>query len=224
MLQTLWKDSKRRIRHWFWSQRLKKLGQNTDISLEARVQSPENVEIGNECHIGSGAYLFGNSSEPSCLQIGDRTVIREGAYLAPTDGSISIGNDSFVGPYTVIYGNGHVVIGDQVLIAARCSIASINHNFDGQHKAIAEQGLDCRPVVLEDNVWLGMNVTIVPGVRVGSGSVIAAGTTVYKDIPPNSFVRGYPLLIEPREREHRTPSSIPSMSSNNPSLQESHYA
>lgn len=51
------------------------------------------------------------------------------------------------------------------------------------------------PVTIEDNVWIGANVTILPGVVVGRGSVIAAGSVVTKSVPPNSLVAGVPAKV-----------------------------
>lgn len=195
----------RQSKHFYWSKRLARLGEGTFLSRGVRVQGGERVVVGRDCFVGHGVMFFGNTSPPKMLTIGDRVIIREFAYLSATNGEIAIGDGTFVGPMTTIYGNGGVFVGQNVLLAAQCCIASINHRFEERHLPIARQGLDCRPVVIEDDVWVGANVTIVPGVTIGRGAVIGAGAVVSKDIPPDTVAVGAPLRLRPRH-ELREPS------------------
>lgn len=182
----------------YWSQRLAEMGPRVRVSMGAKLQNPERISVGADSFVSHDAYLFGNTAAPNLLKIGARTVIREGAYLTATDGHITIGDDCFIGPGCVVYGNGGVEIGDHVLMAANTTIASLNHRFGESAQPIATQGLALKPVVIEDDVWIGLNVTIVPGVRIGRGSVIAAGSVVHADVPPYSKVTSAKQRIAPR--------------------------
>lgn len=66
----------------------------------------------------------------------------------------------------------------------------VNHKFEDLDILIKNQGLDKKGIVIEDNVWIGANVTILDGVKIGSGSVVAAGAVVNKDVPQNTIVAG----------------------------------
>jgi acetyltransferase-like isoleucine patch superfamily enzyme len=83
-----------------------------------------------------------------------------------------------------------VTIGSGVAIGPRVKLRdSSDHSIDGEPIAMA-------PIVIEDDVWLGMDVTILQGVTVGHGSVVAAGSVVTSDVPPHSLVAGVPAEVK----------------------------
>jgi acetyltransferase-like isoleucine patch superfamily enzyme len=112
-------------------------------------------------------------------------------------GQLEIGNDSAVGTFVHIWANGGVRIGNRVQIAAHTCITSINHD-----PGSANMNLDCilKPVIIDDDVWIGLSAVILPGVTIGKGAVIGAGSIVTKDVPPMTIVAGNPA-IEIRKRE-----------------------
>lgn len=97
---------------------------------------------------------------------------------------------------------GGVRIGDNARIAHNCSFISGQHRYDQPGKTIFESDYERAPIVLEDDVWLGTGVVILPGVKVGRGSVIAANAVVTKDVEPYSIMGGVPAkLIKKRPRD-----------------------
>lgn len=147
-----------------------------------------NFEIGKNSRIEWNVKIKGNAP----IQIGDNISIRDGAILIPNNGSINIGNNCSVGAYNILDGTGGLTIGNQVRIGPHVCIYSANHRFRNKNIAIHKQGLDLNPVVIEDNVWIGAQVTILAGVKISSGSVIAAGAVVTKDVEENSIMAGNP--------------------------------
>lgn len=107
--------------------------------------------------------------------------------------NIEIGNNTAIGTYAHLWGHGGVKIGNDVLIAAHCCISSLSHDYS--QKLIREGMVISAPVVIEDDVWLGHNVCVLPGVTIGKGSVIGAGSVVVKSIPPYSIAVGNPAKI-----------------------------
>ena len=98
-------------------------------------------------------------------------------------------------PFYVDYGK-HIKIGKGCFIQQCCTfpkvnIITINHDSDPENRS-ATYG---RPVVIEDKVWIGINATILPGVRVGYGAIIGANSVVTKDVPPMTVVAGNPARI-----------------------------
>ena len=107
-----------------------------------------------------------------------------------------------IGDNTRIHGSSihaykEINIGKNCLIAANCQIFDGNgHDICEGHPEdrLHEKGVP-RPIFIEDNVWIGMNSIILPGVRIESGSVVAAGSVVVRDVPKNVIVGGNPAII-----------------------------
>ena len=140
------------------------------------------------------------SARKSRLVIGERTVISPGASV---QGNVHIGHDSSVQSDTFIVGyggkddeKGRITIGNYVRIAGHCMIVGANHRFDRLDIPIHQQGMsEPKGVVIEDDVWIASNCVLLPGVRIGTGSVVGAGSIVTKDIPPRSIAVGNPAHV-----------------------------
>lgn len=105
---------------------------------------------------------------------------------------VSIGSHCSIGRGVFITGGGGVTIGDWVGIGPDSKIWSINHRFDDPDRPWLQQGHELKPVVIEDDVWLGANVFVAPGVSIGRGAIISAGAVVTKNIPAYALVGGNP--------------------------------
>lgn len=110
---------------------------------------------------------------------------------------ISFGKDIFINQNVTFVDLGGIVIEDRVLIGPMCRIISVNHLVDPEKR----RGLSVASVKIEENAWLGANVTILPGVTVGKNSIVAADSTVTKDVPQNVIVAGSPARIIKEIRE-----------------------
>ena len=107
---------------------------------------------------------------------------------------VSIGDNSGIGINATL--NGTVIIGNNVMMGPNCVIYTINHKHDRVDIPMIEQGFEeCKPVTICDDVWIGGNVTILPGVTIGKGSIIGACTVVTKNVPDYSICCGNPGRI-----------------------------
>lgn len=107
---------------------------------------------------------------------------------------VSIGDFSGVGYRCQVQGN--VKIGDHVMMGPEVYIYTQNHKMDRTDIPMDEQGFaEEKAVVIEDDVWIGSRVTILPGVTIGKGSVIGASAVVTKDVPPYSVAAGNPARV-----------------------------
>ena len=129
------------------------------------------------------------------ISIGDSCKIRRWVVINPYGGEIKIGNNCSINSFCHISGNGGVYIVNNVLIAAHCTLISANHNFNRIDIPICKQGETRKPIVIEDDCWIGTGVRILSGVRIGTGSVVGAGSVVNKDVPPFSVVVGVPARV-----------------------------
>lgn len=112
------------------------------------------------------------------------------------------GAEIIIGDNTRIHGScihayEKISIGKNCLIAANCQIidgSGHELSFPNVENRINTTG-DSKPVIIEDNVWLGTGVIVLPGVTIGEGSVVAAGSVVHKDIPPMVVAGGNPVAV-----------------------------
>lgn len=125
--------------------------------------------------------------------LGDCSVIEDYAIINNAVGDIVIGNYTRIGFTNTLIGP--VTIGDKVNIAQNVVISGLNHNFEDIDKPIAEQDITTKQITIEDNVWIGANSSILPGVRIGKHVVIGAGSVVTRDIPSYSVAVGNPARV-----------------------------
>lgn len=105
---------------------------------------------------------------------------------------LAIADDSFIGRGSMINAAGGVKIGANVLIGPSVKIWSADHRFSSRNSPIRSQGHTFEPVVIEDDVWIGVDCVILKGVTVGRGAVVAAGSVVTKDVGEYQIVAGAP--------------------------------
>ena len=157
------------------------------------------MQIGPHSSISAHAHL--KAGEVSArIRIGARCQISAYAMLMTYGGSIEIGDDCSVNPFCVLYGHGGLKIGSCVRIAAGTVIIPANHNFEDVNRPILEQGVSARGIVIEDDVWIGANVTVLDGVRICRGAVVAAGAVVTQDVEAFTIVGGVPAKLIKRRQ------------------------
>ena len=125
--------------------------------------------------------------------LGDYSVIESFCCINNAVGDVIIGDHTRVGLHNTIIGP--VIIGSHVNLAQGITVTALNHNFEESSKRIDEQGVTTKPVIIGNDIWIGANAVILPGVSIGDHSVVAAGAVVTKDVPPHSLVAGVPAKI-----------------------------
>lgn len=87
------------------------------------------------------------------------------------------------------------MIGNYVRIAAHTVIVATQHIFERIDIPICHQGVEGKGITIEDDVWIGANCTVLGGVTIGKGTIVAAGAVVTKDVEPYSIVAGVPAKV-----------------------------
>lgn len=130
---------------------------------------------------------------------GKKVNIQKGATFSHR---VELGNRSGIGAKSKLYGQ--VIIGDDVMMGERCVIYTQNHKFDRIDIPMDEQGFqEEKPVVIGNDVWIGGNVTILPGVKIGNGAILGACAVVTKSVPDYAIVGGNPARIIKYRNENK---------------------
>jgi len=125
--------------------------------------------------------------------LGDYSIVESFTCINNAVGDVIIGDYTRVGLHETIIGP--VTIGNHCCTGQGTIITALIHNFDDTNKRINEQGVSVKPVIIEDDVMIGANASIMPGVRIGTHSIVAAGAVVTKDVPAHSLVAGVPAKV-----------------------------
>lgn len=166
---------------------------------------PANVKLGRGTHLtGELAFKRFHSIEPDALVMGNGCTMDDVHFDLGKNGRVSVGEYCYF-TYAVLLCELEIRIGNYVVIGWNTTIADTDFHPIAPAERIAD-ALACsplgkgrprpaiskRPVIIEDDVWIGPNATILKGVRIGAGSWIEAGSVVTRDVPPRSRVMGNP--------------------------------
>lgn len=127
-------------------------------------------------------------------KIGRGVVIYPGVWIMPGRGLI-VGDHVDLSKDVLITTSGGVTIGDRALVGYRTQILSANHSIPPAGLPIPISGDVYAPVTIERDTWIGANCIVLPGVRIGVGAIIGAGSVVTKDIPDNAIAVGVPARV-----------------------------
>jgi acetyltransferase-like isoleucine patch superfamily enzyme len=188
------------------------------VGRNAKIATRGLVRIGRGATIGEGARIEGLSRDG--VQIGPGASIGAHTIIAPTSvmrilgQGCSIGANSGIGQYSFIGCGGGVTIGANVIMGQYVSFHTENHVFDDVDRPIIAQGVVDSPVIIEDDVWIGVKATFLAGAHVGRGCVVAAGAVVRGHIPPYSIVGGVPARIIGSRKPGEAPQPLATRVSN----------
>lgn len=111
-------------------------------------------------------------------------------FICDFGNRVTFGKNVFINHSAILSASGSIVFEDGVSVAPGCRIATINHDFNERHTKYTYG-----KVTIRKNAWIGMNVTICPGVTIGAYAVVAAGAVVTRDIPDYAVVGGVPAKV-----------------------------
>lgn len=148
------------------------VGAKTRLGPRLRLDRPGQLSIGAECEFESDVWI---------------KIVCDGTH-------VEIGDSTFVGRGAEIDAAHRVVIGRHVLLAPGVFVTDHQHQLT-LGRRIDVQGCWAAPVVIEDDVWLGVRSVVLPGVRIGQGAVVGAAAVVTHDVPANAIVAGIPARV-----------------------------
>ncbi len=179
---------------------LKSYGKKTVFLDGVTIRCPAVFEIGMKTFVDERVCFDIKSKEAKIILGAECQIMRGGYFETGYEGQIVIGDRTFIGPYSIINGQGGIRIGEDVLIAGQCYLVAGNHDFSDLNIPISQQNFISKGIVVEDGAWLGAGVKVLDGVRVGKGAIVAAGAVVTQNVEPYSIVGGVPArFIKKRE-------------------------
>lgn len=161
------------LRRLYYKRKLKHLGKKTHFSQFVEIERPENITFGDQTSIGSNNFFSANGG---AIEIGSFVSFNRNVHM-----NASVG--------------GSIIVDDFCLIGPNVVMRTANHNYEDLNIPIRQQGHNTGNIYLEKNVWIGSNVIILKDVRIGEGSIIAAGSVVTKSIPPFVIAGGIPAKV-----------------------------
>jgi acetyltransferase-like isoleucine patch superfamily enzyme len=191
-----------RLRYVYYRSRLKKMGKNVRIDTGVFLYGPEYISIGDNTHIDKNCMVVGS---PVNLDLSRRLLKRrELVATTITQGEVSIGRDCHISQNCMIYGYGGVSIADRCVMSAGSKIYSLTSMatnpfdesevlsivpYDGPSPTLIGK------VVLNENVWIGLDSVISPGVEIGKNSFVRSKSIVLRSFKENSYIGGDPALF-----------------------------
>lgn len=169
------------------------------VGPQVRLRTRGRIVMGKGVTLAEGVTIEGLSRRGVILgpgvSIGAHTTIMPTSVMRALGEGCSIGANSGIGQYSFIGCGGGVTIGANVIMGQYVSFHTENHLHEDLDRPIIAQGVRRAPVVIEDDVWVGVKATFLSGAHVGRGSIVAAGAVVRGEVPPFSIVGGVPARI-----------------------------
>jgi acetyltransferase-like isoleucine patch superfamily enzyme len=126
--------------------------------------------------------------------VGKGTTFQSGFYFTNPE-RISVGSNCTFARGAFITGGGGVQIGDWVGFGPDVKVWSVNHRYSDPDMPYQTQGWDPKPVEIQNDVWLGANVFVMPGVVIGQGAIVSACSVVARSVPPYALIAGNPARV-----------------------------
>ena len=199
ILAILWRRGWAFVRGLWWRLRVAESHGALFVGRRVQIFHARHLHLGRSVTIEDDVRIDALSREGVWLgdnvSIGRFTMIEATGLLRLLGKGVRIGANSNLGDYNYVGGVGGVTIGENVLIGQFVSFHPQNHVIDDPNRPIKEQGTTEVGIVVEDDVWIGARVTVLDGVHIGRGAVIASGAVVTRDVPPYAVVGGVPARV-----------------------------
>ena len=166
------------------------LGRNVIVRHGYQLSAGKNLIL--EDNVSINALSFNGITLGDHVSIARDSILFCTGVIAQKGTGITIGNRTGISARAYLAGQGGITIGDDVIMGPNVQIFSENHAFANLGITIKQQGVNKQAVIIGNNCWLGAGATILAGVTIGDGCVVAAGSVVNKSFPQNTVIGGVP--------------------------------
>lgn len=185
----------RGLKLWFYFKNPKKalLGKNVSFFYSSKFKFGNFMKLGDSVYVsalGKNGIEVGNNFSLAAFS---RMVVS--TTFNDLGEHIKIGNNVGISEFAYIGGAGGLEIGDDCIFGQYFSCHPENHNHHYLHEPIRLQGVNRKGIKIGNNCWVGSKVTVLDGVEIGDGCIVAAGSVVTKSFPNNSIIGGVPAKL-----------------------------
>jgi acetyltransferase-like isoleucine patch superfamily enzyme len=188
------------VRGYFLKHTFKKASGLVLVGKSVSILYPNHIKVGKNFVVEDYVEIVALSKQG--INCGDNVTIGAFSTIKPTNyygrrigEGLFIGNNSSIGRYCYIGCSGLIHVGNNVMMSPGVNLFAENHNYEDTTITMKEQGVTRKEIVIEDDCWIASGSTILAGVHIGRGSIIAAGSVVTHDVPPFSVMAGIPAKL-----------------------------
>ncbi len=171
-----------------------KVGNGCLLERSIRIEVPSGLFVGDRVFFGQNCWISPGSKEGE-IRLGNDTFMAHTCTLRAEGGKILIGENVQISRNCYINGTGDIEIGNDTMLGPNSIVVSANHLYSQLDVPIRLQGIEKAKIHIEGDVWIGANVTVLPGVSIGKGTVVGAGAVVKENLPPYSIAVGVPAKV-----------------------------
>jgi len=174
------------------------LGDRAYVSAKAQISCPR-LQLGPRCFIDDYVTIYAHPQARGGVFLDENVHIQRWSIveLGAGSGNLKVGRNTYIQAGCILNAFvGSITIGANCMIAAHCALTPYQHGFGEIDRPMREQPLTSKgDIIIEDDVWLGLNVAVMDGVTIGQGAIVGAGAVVTKDIPPYTIAGGVPARV-----------------------------
>jgi len=182
------------IRNRLYSLVFSNFSKKAFLGRHVLLRCPRQIKLSQGVILDDYCQLIATSRQTNSISIGENSFLRSYAMInaGPPEGFVRIGRNTRIGQGSLLYGNGGLEIGENVMIAGQCSIIASSHNYEDPDIPIMNQGFSAKGITIKNNVWIGSGVRILDGVTIGEGAIVGANAVVNRDVVAGDKVGGVP--------------------------------
>ncbi len=170
------------------------ISHKANIGRQVTLRCPRQIQLNEGVIIDDEVQLIATSRHPQAISIEKNSFVRSHVVInaGPPQGFVAIGQRTGIGQGTVLYGNGGLRIGNDVMISGHCFIVASSHVYEQKDKPMNQQGFTAKGISIGNNVWIGAGVTILDGVTIGNNLIVGSNSVINQSVEANSTVAGSP--------------------------------
>jgi len=184
-------------RKYLYRPLFKQVGKNVTFGRNVSLRHPHKIVIGDNVIIDDECLLDAKGGSNQGIKLGDYVSVGRSSSLVCKNGDINIGSHVNIGTMVkmVVAESGEIKFGSNIDIGSGCHFSGGSYDYSQMDKLPSTQRQPTKGIFVEDFAWIGAGVIVLDGVRIGSKSILGAGSVVTQDIPPKSIAYGVPAEV-----------------------------